>query len=247
MLAYPGLLLIAFLAMVIGGSSRGLPKAVAACATAGLVAVLLGATAGYPAPRGSIATWLGSGRSDTADLLAQAAEDRFPRLEETTFAHLGQNDEQAVAAFLDKEYVLACPTIAQYVYSPELSGVSRCIRERQPQLLLVTPSFKPRTRARAEWNRLVARGSHLLREEYEFALAREAGNGPIEVWTLRDRREGRPPVAASKTWPYPGRCLTRSDRERGRAADRARPERDSVEVRCPVPQEQGEHDASDDQ
>jgi hypothetical protein len=203
MLAYPGLLLIAFLAMVIGGSSRGLPKAVAACATAGLVAVLLGATAGYPAPRGSIATWLGSGRSDTADLLAQAAEDRFPRLEETTFAHLGQNDEQAVAAFLDKEYVLACPTIAQYVYSPELSGVSRCIRERQPQLLLVTPSFKPRTRARAEWNRLVARGSHLLREEYEFALAREAGNGPIEVWTLRDRREGRPPRRGLKDLALP--------------------------------------------
>ena len=142
---------------------------------------------------GSISTWLGSGRSDTADLLARAAEDRFPRLEETTFAHLGQNDEQAVAAFLDKEYVLACPTIAQYVYSPELSGVSRCIRDRQPQLLLVTPSFKPRTRAPAEWNRLVARGSHLLSEEYEPALAREAGNGPITVWTLQDRREGRPP------------------------------------------------------
>jgi hypothetical protein len=205
MLAYPGLLLIAFLAMVIAGSSRGLPKAVAACATAGLVAVLLGAAAGYPAPRGSISTWLGSGRSDTAELLARAAEDRFPRLEETTFAHLGQNDEQAVAAFLDKEYVLACPTIAQYVYSPELSGVSRCIRERQPQLLLVTPSFRPRTRARAEWNRLVARGSHLLSEEYEFALAREAGNGSIEVWTRLDRREESPPPRGLKDLASPRR------------------------------------------
>jgi hypothetical protein len=192
MLAYPGFLLIAFLAMVIGGSSPGLPKGVAACASAGLVTVLLGATAGYPAPRGSISTWLGSGRSDTADLLARAAEDRFPRLKGTTFAHLGQNDEQAVGAFLDKEYVLACPTIAQYVYSPELSGVSRCIRDEQPQLLLVTPSFRPRTRAPAEWNRLVAHGSHLLSEEYEPALTREAGNGLIEVWTLRDRREWRP-------------------------------------------------------
>ena len=158
---------------------------------------------GLSRPRGSISTWLGSGRSDTADLLVRAAEDRFPRLEETTFAHLGQNDEQAVAAFLDKEYVLACPTIAQYLYSPELSGVSRCIRDRQPQLLLVTPSFKPRTRAPAEWNRLVARGSHLLSEEYEPALAREAGNGPIEVWTLRDRREGRPPRRGLKDLASP--------------------------------------------
>ena len=77
MLAYPGFLLIAFLAMVIGGSSPGLPKGVAACASAGPVAVLLGALE-FSAPAGSISGWLGSGQSDTADLLARAAEDRFP-------------------------------------------------------------------------------------------------------------------------------------------------------------------------
>ena len=132
MLAYPGLLLIAFLAMVIGRINPRAAKGRRGVCDRGSGGRPVRSYCGLSRPRGSISTWLGSGRSDTADLLVRAAEDRFPRLEETTFAHLGQNDEQAVAAFLDKEYVLACPTIAQYVYSPELSGVSRCIRIGSP-------------------------------------------------------------------------------------------------------------------
>jgi hypothetical protein len=186
MLAYPGLLLIAFLVMLIRAPSADLRRAAAACVTAALAVVLMGGTGSYPDFRGSISTWLESERSETAELLERAEEERFPRLDEPTFAHLGRNDEEAVAAFLDGEHGLACPTIAQYFYSPDLAGVSRCIRERKPQLLLVTPSFKPTELAPSEWNRFVARGSSLLSRDYEPALARETGHGPVEVWTRRN-------------------------------------------------------------
>jgi hypothetical protein len=183
MLAYPGLLLIAFLVMVIRAPSADLLRVAAACMSAGVVVVLLGGTGAYPDRRGSISTWLESGRSETAELLERAGKKRVPRLDEPTFAHLGRNDEEAVAAFLDRDHALACPTIAQYFYSPDLSRVSRCIRERRPRLLLVTPSFKRSGFAPPEWNRFVARGSSLLSQDYEPALARETGHGSIEVWT----------------------------------------------------------------
>lgn len=76
MLAYPGLMLIAFLVMVAREPPARLPKAVGACAIAG--------------------------------------------------------DEDAVAAFLDRKYVLACPEIAQYFFSPDLFGVLGCIRDESP-------------------------------------------------------------------------------------------------------------------
>jgi hypothetical protein len=56
---------------------------------------------------------------------------------------------------------------------------------------------------------------------------------------------GGPRVAASKTWPHPG-LVVREEIVNGPRAAEGRPERNSVGVRCPVPQEQGEHDASHD-
>lgn len=180
MLAYPGLMLIAFVVVMMGGEVAGLPRTVAACAAAGLGIALFGG--GTAAPDRSSSSWLDAGRSVPADLLERAAEDRLPQLHEITFAHLGQNDEQGVAAFLNNKFVLACPVIAQYVFTPELPSVLRCIRDKEPRLVLVTPSFRSLSYAPAEWNRFVARGSSLLSKGYERVLAQKTGSGFTEIW-----------------------------------------------------------------
>ena len=201
MLAYPGSLLIAFLVTLIPASSAGLPKVVPACATVVVVVALMGGAASNPERDGSISTWLETGESETADMLESAAQDRSPQFDEITFAHLGMHDEQAVAAFLDNESELACPVIAQYLFTPELSGMLQCIRDERPRLVLVTPTFRPigvsppeskdvlvSEAARERWNRYVAEGYNLLSEEYELALEERTdvtSHGTNEVWILR--------------------------------------------------------------
>jgi hypothetical protein len=214
MLAYPGFLLIAFLVMVIRPPAS-LPKVVAAWVTAFLVVALLGAAASRPifvrgahAPGGSISTWLETGQAGTANQFEHTAEDRTTHPDEITFAHLGQNDEEAVGAFLGKEFALACPAIAQYVFSPDLSDMLRCIREEKPSFLLVTPSFSFSSNTPPEWNRFVARGSGLLSKQYAPVLRYESSiqqararagmepHGSIMVWALRGSSRGSPEVAS---------------------------------------------------
>jgi hypothetical protein len=186
MVAYPGLMLFAFLVVWISELPDGLPKVAAACATAGLAAGAIAGTHNQRAGDWSISPWLETGRSKTAGLLERAAADRFPRFDEITYAHLGSNDEDAMAAFLDREFVLACPMIAQYYFSANLSSMVRCIRAEKPCLILVTPSFTQAAHAPTEWNRFVYRGSRLLSRRYEHALKHETETGAIEVFTLRE-------------------------------------------------------------
>jgi hypothetical protein len=192
MLAYPGLMLVVFVAATLAGPGpgAGLRGAVAACATAGVGVVLLGGAT--VAPRLSSSSWLEAGRSDTAELLERAAKDRFPTLRRITFVHLGQNDEHAVAAFLNGKFKLACPMIAQYVFTPDLAGVLRCIRTEKPRLVLTTPLFRAERHAPAAWNRFVADGSSLLGGSYQPALTERTRSGLTEVFSLR----GGPAAAA---------------------------------------------------
>ena len=187
MVAIPGALLIALLVMLATTSSGRPALTVSAGATAALTLVLLGAAVGgIPGVRGSISsTWGRTGHSQTADLLEHTAGDRFPNLDDVTFAHLGQNDEKAVGAFLDDRFALACPSTAQYVFTQDLSSVLDCIREQKPRLILVTPSFRSKADAPVDWNRFVAAGSSLLHKDYELALAEQSDGGPTEVWELR--------------------------------------------------------------
>jgi hypothetical protein len=185
-LAYPGLMLIAFLVAMAGGAAATLPRTVAACAAAGLGIALLGGTAASKSSSGGvpISTWTEASRSETADLLERAADDRFPQLHEITFAHLGQNDEQGAAAFLDDRFVLACPAIAQYVFTPDLPGVLRCIQDEKPRLVLVTPSFTSISHAPITWNRFVVGGESLLSNGYQRLLGQQTGRGWTEIWAL---------------------------------------------------------------
>lgn len=149
--------------------------------------LLGGAVGGSPDARGSISsTWGESGRSPTADLLEQTADRRLPNIDKVTFAHLGQNDERAVGAFLDDRFSLACPSTAQYVFTRDLSNVLDCIRDEKPRLILVTSSFRRKTGAPADWNRFVGAGSNLLKTDYELVL-----RGQTDVKLLEFGSSGR--------------------------------------------------------
>ncbi len=184
MLAFPGLLLIAFVVARAAPAVAEPRRIAAVCAAAVLGVVVLGGTASAPYARaGGVGYWFQSGQSETADLLEGAAR-RFPRARTITYAHLGQNDEEAVAAFLDGRFALACPAIAQYVFTPHVEGVLRCVRSKQPELVLVTQKFTHETVAPAEWNQFVVDGTLLLRRDYERVSTRQTPNGVASVWAL---------------------------------------------------------------
>jgi hypothetical protein len=177
---------VVFVVMTRGAVAR-VPRTAAACVVAALCVALLGGTAASKSSSGGVpaSRWFEGSRSESATLLERGAADRFPRLHEITFAHLGQNDQQGAAAFLDGRFVLSCPAIAQYVFSPDLTGLLRCIAEKKPRLMLVTASFRREGHAPEGWNRFVARGSSLLSASYEPVLAQSTREGLIQVWALR--------------------------------------------------------------
>jgi hypothetical protein len=193
MLAFPELLLIVFvIAWLVSARpelAAGLPGIAAVCAVAALGIVLLGGTASAPYARaGGVSYWFDSGHSETAEELEQAAASRFPAARTITYVHLGQNDEEAVAAFLDGRFALACPAIAQYVFTPHLDGVLRCVEGKQPELVLVTQKFRREPHAPAEWDRFVADGTRLLERDYERVSTRRTPNGVASVWALAPAR-----------------------------------------------------------
>jgi hypothetical protein len=193
MLAFPELLLIVFvIAWLVSAKPKlaaGLPGIAAVCAVAALGIVLLGGTASAPYARaGGVSYWFDSGHSGTAEELEQAAASRFPAARTITYVHLGQNDEEAVAAFLDGRFELACPAIAQYVFTPHLDGVLRCVEGKQPELVLVTQKFRREPHAPAEWDRFVVDGTRLLDRDYERVSTRRTPNGMASVWALAPAR-----------------------------------------------------------
>jgi hypothetical protein len=188
MLAFPALMLIVFVVARLAPAVAQKPRLLAAgavCAAAALGVVLLGGTAAAPYARaGGVAYWFQPGHSGTAEELEQAAASRFPAAGRITFAHLGQNDEEAVAAFLDSRFALACPAIAQYVFTPHLDGVLRCVEGKRPDLVLVTQKFHREPHAPQEWDQFVANGTRLLARDYERVSTRRTPNGLASVWAL---------------------------------------------------------------
>ena len=182
MLAYPALLLTALVVALVQESAGTMTKRVAGCAAVAL-AVALAWDAANKVDFNPSGAWGESGQSQTADVLEEAADDEAAELDEVTFAHLGSNDEEAVAVFLDGRFVLACPDIAQYEFSAD-TPVLDCVRDERPTLVLVTPSFRPKD-GYDDWNRVVAEGSSLLRARYERTVREETSQGPIDVWVSR--------------------------------------------------------------
>jgi hypothetical protein len=182
-LAYPVFLFASFVAAVITEESAAMPRAVAVCAGIVMAAALYGAATSRPAASESISSWFEGAPNDTAGVLERAADDRLPGSHRVTFAHLGKNDEQGVAAFLDQRFTLACPELIQFEFTTDLAAMLRCIRDETPALVLVTPSFEPSSSSPESWNRFVMSGESLLGHKYELSLQTE--DGSAQVWALR--------------------------------------------------------------
>lgn len=90
----------------------------------------------------------------------------------------------AVRAFLADRFSLSCPEIAQYVFTSHLDDTLRCVREKRPELVLVTAKFRPIAGAPASWSQFVADGSSLLRSDYERVASSRTINGSATVWAL---------------------------------------------------------------
>jgi hypothetical protein len=185
MLAFPSFALIVFLVARIKPEMVRMPRPAIAVAIAVVGLVALGGTAAARHARdGGIGSWFQAGHSRTANLLMRTADVRFPQLHTITFAHLGQNDEEGAAAFLDDRFVLACPAIAQYLFTPDLGSVLHCIRSKKPQLILVTAEFRAISGAQPAWNKFVADGSSLLARSYQRLSTHRTETGIAAVWAL---------------------------------------------------------------
>jgi hypothetical protein len=191
MLAYPGTLLVAFLVGSVSAAQwTPISRLVAACACSAVGIILLGGTGNQHGPASPLSRWWSEPHSYTAQALESARTNQGAS-GAVSYAHLGGNDEDGHAAFLDDSFELACPRFHQYSFTPDLDAVLRCIEDQGPELVVVTPSFSHRIEAPLRWNEWVARGQALL--EYEYTLAYELDRpteldrpaGSIEVWLRR--------------------------------------------------------------
>jgi hypothetical protein len=166
------------------------PRVAGLAAVIVLSPVLLGGTIGGTlqltrAPGLSVSRWHSPPLNNTAAALNRVRREQMPGLSQVTYAHLGRNDEEAHAVFLDDEFKLACPVFHQYPFSADLDGVLRCIRQKRPRLVFVTGSFVTLWGAAERWNIFIGQGKRLLRNRYELTLARPDPYGEIQVWRLR--------------------------------------------------------------
>jgi hypothetical protein len=133
----------------------------------------------------SISSWFSSQSSSAATALNQVRRDQVPELHRVTYAHLGRNDEQAHAVFLDNAFDLACPIFHQYPSSSKLGDVLRCVEQKRPQLLLLTHSFAPEAGAPERWNDFVEQSMRLIKSRYVLAYGEANPSGSLQVWMLR--------------------------------------------------------------
>jgi hypothetical protein len=133
-----------------------------------------------------LSEWIHRPRSVSAIALDEEAAKIGASRGAVTYARLGSNDDDAHAAFVEEDLKLACPVFHQYSYSSNLDQALACIRRRRPELLLVSPSFAPQHRARAQrWDAFVAAAKQLLRARYVDALTMASSQGELQVWRRR--------------------------------------------------------------
>ena len=187
MLAYPGVLLVLFVVAALGAAARSSPLRLGAQLAAAVGAVVLLGAASPAAAGGSESAWVHGAHSQTAAALEVVRAKRFPAAATVSYAHLGQNDEEAHAAFLGGGWALACARFHQYPWTPgaTLSGIVRCIEKRRPDLLLVTSSLSDRAGVPSTWHEFVVTAQELVRREYERVYFLRHAHGTVAVWQLR--------------------------------------------------------------
>jgi hypothetical protein len=183
MAAYPGALLAAFLVSRL----RRLRPALRVAARAGVAGALVWALGGAGGHGWSVSTWFDRVTSKTAVALAQARASTLPAARTVTYAHLGQNDEEGHAAFLHGDWKLACARFHQYPWSSRASfdEVVTCLRQKRPELVLVTSSLSLRPGAPAAWDAFIRDSTAVVRTGYRRVYFLRHPHGTIAVWKLR--------------------------------------------------------------
>jgi hypothetical protein len=182
MAAYPGVLLAVFLV----GRLRRLRPIARFVARAGVAGGLVWALGGAGGHGWSPPSWFDSVTSKTAVALDEA-RSTLPTATQVTYAHLGQNDEEGHAAFLHGDWKLACARFHQYPWSSRASfdEVVACLRDKRPELVLVTSSLSPRPGAPPAWAAFIGESTAVLEERYRRVSFLRHEHGTIAVWRLR--------------------------------------------------------------
>jgi hypothetical protein len=138
---------------------------------------------GSPEAGSAISQWWNTPRSVSAEALDRAAAGSTATI---TYARLGQNADDGHAAFVEENLELVCPVFHQYPFSANLDEALSCVRDDEPQLILVGPRFAPLHESATEsWDSFVSAGRQLLRNRYERAVKMPDGGEAVEVWKRR--------------------------------------------------------------
>jgi hypothetical protein len=183
MLAYPAALLVGMAAAALEAAMRSAAGRIGAVAgLAGLVAVLGGVNpARASAP---IWTWYRGVHSRTAAALELVRTERLASATDVSYAHLGQNDEEAHAAFIGGGWTLSCSRFHQYPWTPApaLRSLLACVDKHRPQLLLVTSSLSDRAGAPSAWHTFVVEAQQLASTYYRLVYHLRHAGGTVAVW-----------------------------------------------------------------
>lgn len=152
-----------------------------------IAAVLLLGGSRPAASGGSLSAWLHGVNSQTAAALEAVRTERFRDAADVSYVHLGQNDEEAHAAFIGGGWTLSCARFHQYPWTPQatLNAILRCVETRRPQLLLVTSSLSDRPGAPRSWHRFVVAADTLVHRDYRRVYFLRHAHGTVAVWQLR--------------------------------------------------------------
>jgi hypothetical protein len=150
-----------------GGAIRGVVIGVG-------LALVIGLAVSLQWPQASDARlWADRPLTQVSDAL-RATERSTPGAR--SFFHLGGNDDQGEAEFFGGSLRLACPRFHQYPFTPasELDSTMRCLRQRRPSLIAVTPKLATvrgpaSARQLAPWNNFVRTAGAYLRAHCRLA------------------------------------------------------------------------------
>jgi hypothetical protein len=187
MLAYPGALLGVFAVAELDSvvRMRWLSRTCQAGAVAATVLLLGGVQP--VASLSTISTWFDDAHSRTANALLQVRSERLSSVANVSYAHLGQNDEEADAAFIGHGWTLSCARFHQYPWTPAatLRSILRCVETRRPRLLLITSSLSDRPGAPVAWHQFVAAGHSVAQRDYKRVYFLRHAHGTVAVWIRR--------------------------------------------------------------